>query len=81
MIAHSFVLLHSPGNYSLLPPLIAFGVFAGLAALHALASRRVFLERFERLPDPAFAAVYGMISALALAFYPRGAEPFIYFQF
>ena len=46
------------------------------------AMRRRLLERaLERLGDPAFALVLGILFALAVPFASAGFQPFIYFQF
>jgi alginate O-acetyltransferase complex protein AlgI len=57
------------------------GVFAVLAILHWLNSRRVFSAGWRRLPDWAAAALLGVGVAVALLFVPVKYKPFIYFQF
>lgn len=56
----------------ILPPLLG---------LHYLSYRRALVPFWERLPDSAFAAIYGILWALALLFTPMNVRPFIYFQF
>jgi alginate O-acetyltransferase complex protein AlgI len=55
-------------------PILLFG-------LHALAASGATERLRDRFPDWAFALFYGAAAALALAFSPHAAEPFIYFQF
>ena len=52
-----------------------------LLGLHILQKRRSLLERFERFPDWAFAASYGVLLALIAPFVSVEYAPFIYFQF
>jgi len=58
-----------------------FGIFAVLALLHWLNSRRVLTSWWRRLPDWACAALLGVGGAVALLFVPVKYKPFIYFQF
>ena len=52
-----------------------------LAALHYAFGRVDLASLSARLPEPAFAALYGGAFALCLACLPTGYRPFIYFQF
>ncbi len=78
-IAKAYLFFQSSGAKVLSPYL-----FAGLAVLavaHLLCSWH-WPQRLARpLPDWAFAMVFGAAVALALAFVPMRADPFIYFQF
>jgi len=56
-------------------------LFAGLAFVHWLCSRKVLSTWWRRLPDWAYAACLGVGVALALFFMPAHYKPFIYFQF
>ncbi|MFO0945866.1 MAG: MBOAT family O-acyltransferase [Planctomycetota bacterium] len=56
-------------------------VMPPLIAAHYLARRRTLAGTWERFPDYAFAAIYGVLWAIALLFTPLNAKPFIYFQF
>ena len=58
-----------------------WGLVAGLTGAHVLAAREGPRRLASRLPEPAFAAAYGVATAVALAFVRLRAEPFIYFQF
>jgi alginate O-acetyltransferase complex protein AlgI len=60
---------------------LALGVFALLALTHLLPAARRDAETWRRLPDWAFASLYGVAAAIALTFVPLGYRPFIYFQF
>lgn len=79
VLLKAFTFFGSPGRLELATPL--FWLFPGLVGCHALASRAVFVAWFERLPSFVFGLAFGTMSALALAFVPLRAEPFIYFQF
>ncbi len=78
-LLRGFVLFDAAGKTSLSPWLIL--LIAALFALHWLGQHRVLERRVEALPDWLFATGYGTLWALALAFVPLKAEPFIYFQF
>ena len=56
-------------------------LFALLGGAHFLAYRRKLQGFFERQSPWLFAGGYGFLWALALAFIPSQAAPFIYFQF
>lgn len=56
-------------------------LFAGLAVIHWLCSRKVFAVWWRRIPDYVFAALLGAGFALALYFMPVEYKAFIYFQF
>ncbi|MEM7768180.1 MAG: MBOAT family O-acyltransferase [Pseudomonadota bacterium] len=78
-ITKVYVTLQSPGtedmDFAAWPFLIAF------ASVHWLGHRYQALDRAERAPMEAFAALYGVTAALAIAFLPTGYRPFVYFQF
>ncbi|MFT5292260.1 MAG: alginate O-acetyltransferase complex protein AlgI [Planctomycetota bacterium] len=59
---------------------LALALFGVLASAHVLAYLRVG-RGLARLPTWAFGLCYGCAFALALAFVPAEARPFIYFQF
>ena len=78
-VCRSFVLFQSPGERS-------FGtgpvfVFAGLVVLHLLGSTHMAGRVMEKVPGWLFAAIYGALWPLALAFMNGAVQPFIYFQF
>lgn len=78
-ILRSFVLFDAPGSRS-------FGsggwlLLAPLVVVHFVAYRRWTATLAQRLPDWLFAILYGILFAIALAFVPLSAAPFIYFQF
>ncbi len=75
----SFVLQHSHGSKSF--SLHCLWIFAALAAVHWLCSRRLLSTWWRRIPDWAFSALLGAGFALALFFVPAKYKAFIYFQF
>jgi alginate O-acetyltransferase complex protein AlgI len=77
----SFVLFRSPGTQAL--PSFLFGVLAVLAEIHWLGyrHRRAFAAAWQKLPALAFAPLYGVAFAVAVACVPTEHRPFIYFQF
>jgi len=78
-ICRSVLLFDASGSVSIATSSLL--VIAGLAAAH-LAARTPAAASFARgLPTPVFAAGYAVLFALALAFAPVDAKPFIYFQF
>ena len=80
-VLRPFVLLH-PGGAQRLPGEGPWTIFlVGLALVHGLNRRRVFAGRWERLPDWAFSAAYGVAVGAVLLFVPQHYAPFIYFQF
>jgi alginate O-acetyltransferase complex protein AlgI len=79
VLLKAFVLFDAAGTLALEPWLLA--LFAALAAVHALASRMPLERLVAAVPDGLFAPAYGVATALALAFVPMRAAPFIYFQF
>ncbi len=79
LIWQSYGGLISHGATSL-PALLWLHV-ACLAALHCVARRVDLYELAAKLPQPAFAALYGASFAICLALLPTGHRPFIYFQF
>ena len=76
-----FLLLHTDGTRRLPGegPWIVF--LAAMALIHVLNQRRVFAGAWERLPDWAFSASYGVAVGVVLLFVPQHYAPFIYFQF
>jgi alginate O-acetyltransferase complex protein AlgI len=56
-------------------------VVLGLALLHALEARRLISDALLSLGRPAFYALAGTASGVALALTPIAYRPFIYFQF
>jgi D-alanyl-lipoteichoic acid acyltransferase DltB (MBOAT superfamily) len=83
ILLKGFVLFQASGEWVLEPTLFAW--IAVLAVVHWLNSHRTLRRLGDwidtRVPDPAFAAGYGIATALALAFVPLRTAPFIYFQF
>jgi len=78
-ICRSFALFDSPGARSFgMGPMY---VFAGLVAAHVLGATHMAGRSMEKLPGWAFAAVYGALWPIALAFMNGAVQPFIYFQF
>ena len=78
-VCRSFVLLESPGTESFgTGPLL---VLAGLLVAHVIGSTHKVGRGMEQLPSWLFAAVYGALWPLALAFMNGAVQPFIYFQF
>ena len=75
----SFTLFHSPGTQAIGRSLA--WIFPVLAVVHWRASRGHFSGWWRGLPDWAFAAVYGVLTAVAVTCVPVDAAPFIYFQF
>jgi alginate O-acetyltransferase complex protein AlgI len=75
----SFTLFSSRGRKTF--SLWCVALFAGLALVHWLCSRKVFATWWRRLPEWAYAALLGVGVALALFFMPTKYQPFIYFQF
>lgn len=75
----SYVGFVSHGPASL--PGVLWVHLACLAALHYALGRIDLASLAERIPEPAFAALYGGSFAVCLAFLPTGYRPFIYFQF
>jgi alginate O-acetyltransferase complex protein AlgI len=55
--------------------------FVVLSVVHVLAYVRQRLEILERMPDWAFAILYGFAFSAVIAFLPARYTPFIYFQF
>jgi hypothetical protein len=78
-VLRSFVLFKSYDKKSF--PLETLALFAGLAIVHWLNSRRAFSGWWRRIPDWAYSALLGVGVALALFFMPTKYKPFIYFQF
>ncbi len=80
-VLRPFVLWHAGGT-ARLPgegPWLVF--FVVLALIHGINRRRVFAGAWERLPDWAFSATYGVAVGVVLLFVPQHYAPFIYFQF
>ena len=80
-VLRPFVFWHAGGARRLPgegPWLIFFVV---LALIHGINRRGVFAGAWERLPDWAFSAVYGVAVGVVLLFVPQHYAPFIYFQF
>ncbi|MEM0987210.1 MAG: MBOAT family O-acyltransferase [Pseudomonadota bacterium] len=78
-IAVTWLTLHSPGTDDM--AFAAWPFLIGFAGIHFLGHRYNVLERAERAPLEPFAALYGAVAALAIAFLPTGYRPFVYFQF
>jgi alginate O-acetyltransferase complex protein AlgI len=82
MILKSFILLQPNGGRQVVAEMgwcfVAFGL---LAAIHAMASRKMFATWWRRLPDWGYAAALGAGVSLALFFVPQKFKAFIYFQF
>ena len=73
------VLFESPGARSFgASPLY---VFAALVVAHVLGSTHMAGRVMEKLPSWLFAAIYGALWPVALAFMNGAVQPFIYFQF
>ena len=75
----SYVGFVSHGAMSL--PGVLWLHIACLAAIHYLLTHIDLVSLSARLPEPAFAALYGGSFAVCLACLPIGYRPFIYFQF
>lgn len=75
----SYAGLVSHGDMSL--PGVLWLHLTCLAAMHYLAHRVNICKLSAKLPEPAFAALYGASFAVCLAMLPTGHRPFIYFQF
>ena len=56
-------------------------LFLALALIHVIHRRRTFAGTWERLPDWAFSAAYGVAVGAVMLFVPQHYAPFIYFQF
>ncbi|HET6407649.1 MAG TPA: MBOAT family O-acyltransferase [Chthoniobacteraceae bacterium] len=75
----SFVLFDQNGSKSFSNSCLWF--FAGLVAVHWLASRQYLARWWRRIPDWLYAALLGVGLAVAFAFVPQQFKAFIYFQF
>ncbi len=80
-VLRPFLLWHADGTRRLpgVGPWIVF--LAVIALIHVINRRRVFGGAWERLPDWAFSATYGVAVGVVLLFVPQHYAPFIYFQF
>jgi len=78
-IAVTWITLQSPGTDDM--AFAAWPFLFGFAGIHFIGHRYKLLERAERAPMETFAAGYGVLAALAIAFLPTGYRPFVYFQF
>jgi alginate O-acetyltransferase complex protein AlgI len=74
-----FVLFSGAGKKSFGPQCLI--LFAGLALIHWLCSRRYLAVWWRAIPDWAYSAILGAGVGLALFFVPDQYKPFIYFQF
>jgi alginate O-acetyltransferase complex protein AlgI len=75
----SFVLLQSPGPRELSS--LNYGLILILAIVHWASQSQLLADVDRRLPDWAFAVVYGAAAAATLSFVSIRYTPFIYFQF
>ena len=80
-VLRPFVLFRADGAQRLPGEGALTGLFGASRLVHWLNARQTFAGLWERLPDWAFAAVYGVAVGLALLFVPQHYAPFIYFQF
>ena len=80
-VLRPFVFWHAEGRLRLPGerPWLIF--FLALALIHAINRRRTLAGAWERLPDWAFSAAYGVAVGVVLLFVPQHYAPFIYFQF
>ncbi len=78
-LLRGFVLFDGGTGLTLSPWLLAWP--ATLAPIHWLCAHGVPRRWLRMTPDWAFAAGYGVATAVALAFAPMRTDPFIYFQF
>ncbi len=80
LAARAFVTLQSPGAESVSRPewWWLLGVFA---VLHAITARVKLPEASRRIPDFAFAILFGVAFALAQSLVAVNYQPFVYFQF
>jgi alginate O-acetyltransferase complex protein AlgI len=78
-ILYSFVLGQDNGTRTFTTECIY--VLAALVLAHWIAARGWFTRLWRRLPSWAFAALLGVLTALALYFAPAKYKAFIYFQF
>ena len=78
-IVRAFVLFESPGTrtYGWAPIL----TFAALALAHIVGRTHWVGRSLERLPDWAYALLYGALVPPVLSFMNGAVQPFIYFQF
>ncbi len=79
VLAKAYLFFQAEGAKSLSPYLLIS--FVGLATAHWLCSCGWPQRLAKPLPDWGFAVAYGAAAAVALAFVPLRAQPFIYFQF
>jgi len=79
VIARSYVFFADNGPRELGPPML--WVLLVLAVLHVAGSFSHRSSWWRGAPGWAFAAVYGLLAALALSLIHPAAQPFIYFQF
>jgi alginate O-acetyltransferase complex protein AlgI len=79
LVTKSLVLFHSAGNKGLAHWLLL--LFAVLAFIHWLNSRKTFAHWWRRPPEWLFAPAYGAAFATALLFVPQHYSAFIYFRF
>jgi alginate O-acetyltransferase complex protein AlgI len=79
LVTKSLVLFHSAGNKGLAHWLLV--LFAVLAFIHCLNSRKTFAHWWRRPPEWLFAPAYGAAFATALLFVPQHYSAFIYFRF
>ncbi|MEW6744970.1 MAG: MBOAT family protein [Planctomycetota bacterium] len=78
-VLKAFVLFRSDGVRELNPAWLA--VIGGLAIVHWLNYILHTEAMWRKVPRLAFAAAYGIVAAIVLAFVPTTYVPFIYFQF
>ena len=78
-IAEGFVTWHGQGTEDIAA--VAAVAILGLGLLHALEARRLLSGALLSLGEPAFYALAGTATAVALALTPIAYRPFIYFQF
>ncbi len=78
-ITRAFTLFQTPGDTHLSNN--GWLLLAVLTVAHWIAYKRLLRPTITRLPHWQFAVLYGCLAALALAFVPAAAAPFIYFQF
>ena len=81
VVLRPFVWWHAGGTQRLPGQWQWVILFACLALVHGVNRRRTLAGMWERLPDWAFSAAYGVAVGAVLLFVPQHYAPFIYFQF